>query len=365
MIFTYLRSHDLLLNTGILVLVGAGFLILSSIAPHLMWLQLMWVSVGFLFILGFSLLDWRTLVNYRWMILGIYFGSLGLLVLNLICIEPFFCLAPVIRGTRGWLVLGPIRIQTAELAKVAFLVLLAYFFAKRHVGIAHFGTIARSFFYLALPAFLILQQPDMGSAIVLFGIWAGFLLVSGIRLRHLAVGTVIIILVSVVGWGFLAGYQQDRIVGFFNPDFDPLGVNYNVIQSKIAIGSAGFFGKGFGQGTQVQLGFLPEAPTDFIFAAFIEEWGLLGGMLVLVAFVLILLRIVSIGLRAENNFFRFICMGAVIMFLIQFALNAGSALGILPVVGVTFPFFSYGGSSLLTNALLVGIIQSIAIRSPR
>ena len=143
---------------------------------------------------------------------------------------------------------------------------------------------------------------------------------------------------------------------------DPLGINYNVIQSKIAIGSAGFFGKGFGQGSQVQLGFLPEAQTDFIFAAFTEEWGMIAGIFLLVAFAVMVFRIIKIGLAADNNFSRFVCLGTVVLLIVQFVLNTGSNLGLTPVIGVTFPFLSYGGSSLLTNFILIGIIQSVFIR---
>jgi rod shape determining protein RodA len=161
----------------------------------------------------------------------------------------------------------------------------------------------------------------------------------------------------------LKPYQKERIVAFLNPSYSPLKINYGVIQSKIAIGSAGFFGKGYGQGTQIQLGFLPAAATDFVYAAFIEEWGGLGGLLVLGAFVLMMLRIVKIGLESHNNIPKLICLGTVIMFLAQFVINVGSTLGLLPVIGVTFPFLSYGGSSILVNAMLIGIIQSIIIRS--
>ncbi len=160
----------------------------------------------------------------------------------------------------------------------------------------------------------------------------------------------------------LKDYQKAMISGFFFPGRDPLGVNYNVIQAKIAIGSAGLFGKGFSQGTQVQLGFLPEAQTDFIFAALIEEWGLLIGIIFVIIFVFLILKIIKIGLEADNNFNRFICLGAAILFNVQFIFNVGSNLGLTPVIGMTFPFLSYGGSSLLTNLILVGIIQSIFIR---
>jgi rod shape determining protein RodA len=159
----------------------------------------------------------------------------------------------------------------------------------------------------------------------------------------------------------LKPYQKERIVGLFDPTYDPLGVNYSTIQSKIAVGSGGWFGKGFGQGTQVQLGFLPAAPTDYIFSSFIEEWGFVGGFFIIALFGLAIFSIMRIGLHADNNFYRFICLGAAIMFLVQFGINVGSALGLLPVIGITFPFFSYGGSSLLINAMMIGIVQSAAV----
>ena len=163
-------------------------------------------------------------------------------------------------------------------------------------------------------------------------------------------------------YSVLQPYQKERIGGFFFPERDPLGINYNVIQSKIAIGSAGWFGKGFGQGSQAQLGFLPEAETDFIFSATTEEWGLLMGMALTLVFVLIIFRIIKTGFGADNNFSRFICLGVVALLSIQFIFNIGSNLGLTPVVGVTFPFVSYGGSSLLTNFIMLGIIQSIYLR---
>ena len=160
----------------------------------------------------------------------------------------------------------------------------------------------------------------------------------------------------------LEDYQKERILGTLFPERDVLGINYSVSQSKIAIGSAGFFGKGFSQGTQTQLGFLPEAQTDFIFASLIEEWGLLGGMLIIVAFLVLIFRIIKIGLASDNNFNRFFCLGAIVLFGSQFILNIGSNLGITPVIGVTFPFLSYGGSSVLVNLILIGIVQSIIVR---
>ena len=165
-------------------------------------------------------------------------------------------------------------------------------------------------------------------------------------------------------WGFfLKPYQKDRIFGFIDPQADPLGVNYSVTQSKIAIGSADFWGKGFGAGTQTQLSFLPENHADFIFASFTEEWGLLGASVVLLFFFFVIYRIIHIGLRAKNNDARFIAFGAGLVLTLHFLLNIGSNLGFTPVTGVGFPFFSYGGSHVLTTAILISIIVNINLES--
>lgn len=355
--FDILKRQDWWLYAAVLFLIIAGLLVSVSISRALFWQQIIWLAIGIITAVIISLIDWRPLITYRWLILLVYLLSVGLLA-----IVSF--IAPPIRHVRSWLVLGPVQFQVSEFAKVALIILLAYFFSRRHVGIAHFKNLIPSFIYLAVPAFFILRQPDLGSAMILFCIWAGFLLVSGIPWRHLLVGVGVLIIGGVLAWSsFLRPYQKERIVAFLNPAYDPLGVNYGVIQSKIAIGSAGFFGKGFEQGTQLQLGFLPEAQADFVVAAFIEEWGLSGGLLVVAAFGFLLLRIIRIGFYSQNNFFRLLCLGTAVMFLAQFIFNIGSALGLLPVVGVTFPFLSYGGSSLLMNMVLIGIIESVAART--
>lgn len=353
----FLKRQDWLLNLTILLLSVFSLTIIFSISGKLFWQQLAWFVFGFLLVFLLSQIDFRPLVNHRWLIFGIYIFAILLLILT-------FIVAPSIRGSKSWIVLGPIRYQTSEFTKLALIVLCAYFFAKKHIGIAHVSNLLKSFLYFLIPAVMILAQPDLGTAIILFGLWAGFLLVSGLRWRHIALGLLILIIFSFFSWNyFLKDYQKERIIGLIAPTHDPLGINYSVIQSKIAIGSAGFFGKGFGQGTQVQLGFLPEAATDFIFSAFVEEWGFVGGFVLISVFLFLILRLIKIGLEREDNFSRFICLGVIILFLLQFSLNIGSVLGLLPVVGVTFPFFSYGGSSLLTNFLLIAIIQSLVARS--
>lgn len=352
---TLLKRQDWMLNAGVGGTLGLSLLLLASISKELFLQQLAWAILSIILIFLFSQIDWRALASYRWIIISIYMFSIFLLAMAL-----FF--APVIRNTRAWLVLGPVQFQVSEFAKVALIIFLAYFFSRSHVGIARIANIARSFLYFLIPAVFIFFQPDFGTLIILFGIWAGFLLVSGLPIRYIVIGFLILGVIGAIGWtSVLRDYQKERIIGVFQPNYDPLGVNYQSIQSKIAVGSGGFFGKGFSQGTQVQLGFLPEASTDYIFSSFMEEWGLFGGLIVIALFATIIISIIRIGLYADGNFYKFICLGTAIMFMIQFVINVGAALGLLPVIGITFPFFSYGGSSILISAIMVGIAQSASV----
>lgn len=350
------KRSDWILTLSLLVLAAASLLILFSGDRALFNQQLVWYGIGISAMLIMTRIDWRPLINYPWVMYGIYGVAIILLIATLF--------ATPIRNIRGWLVLGPWQFQTSEFVKLALLIIFSSFWAKAHIGIAHLKNVVASFVFFIVPAGLVLMQPDMGSALILFGVWFGYLLVSGIQWKHLMIAAALFLIAGGISWGYvLADYQKERVIGLFYPEQDPLGINYNVIQSKIAIGSAGWLGKGFGQGTQVRLGFLPEAETDFIFAAFIEEWGLIGGLIALLAFITVLIRIVLAGLGSTNNFSRMFCLGAVILFLLHFILNTGSAIGLLPVVGVPFPFLSYGGSNLLTSLMIVGIIQGIVIRS--
>lgn len=352
-----IKNLDWVLNLSILFIAAASLVSLYSGDKNSFYQQILWYAIGFLLIFFASQVDWRPFLNYPRLILSIYIFSIVLLIVT-------FLTAPLIHGTKSWLVLGPFRFQTSEFFKLILIIVLSSFWAKAHIGIAYLKNIFLSFLYLVIPLFLILIQPDLGSALIVFGIWFSYLLISGIKWKHLMVALLILIIVGVFLWtNFLKDYQKERITSLFYPERDPLGVSYSAIQSKIAIGSAGIWGKGFGQGTQLQLKFLPEAQTDFTFAAFIEEWGLFGGLLIILAFMVVLIRIVYIGMMSEYNFFKLFCLGSVILFLLHFILNAGSNLGIMPVIGVPFPFLSYGGSHILTTFLIIGIIQSIVVKS--
>lgn len=337
-----------------LALIAMGLLVLASGNIELFFKQLLWLAIGIFLMFGLPFFNIRAFFTYRWAILGIYFFVLLLLIVTAI-------VAPEINGTRSWIILGPVQIQASEFMKIALIILLSSFFAVRHAAIARLGIIITSFIYFLIPTILVLLQPDLGTSLVLFGIWFGYLLMSGLPVRYIISSILIFILIGTIAWGFgLADYQKARITGLFQPNVDPLGVNYSVAQSKIAIGSAAFFGKGFGQGTQVQLGFLPAAQTDFIFAAFVEEWGLFGGALLIAVFLFLIYRILRTGMRSVNNFARFVALGTAIFLFLHFSINLGSSLGLLPVIGIGLPFVSYGGSNLLTITALIGIIQGVA-----
>jgi rod shape determining protein RodA len=351
------RKLDWVLNTSIFFIVLCGLITLLSSDLNLFYKQTAWFVISIIIILFVSQINLRPFEHHPKIIFTFYFLIVILLVLT------YFIASPI-RGVRGWISFGSIKFQVSEFVKLALIILFSFFWARAHIGIGRIKNLFKSFIYFAIPAFLVLLQPDLGTVIIFFAIWFGYLLVSGIKWKHLAIAFVISLVTLAIMWSsFLQPYQKNRITGLFYPESDPLGVNYNVIQSKIAIGSAGILGKGFGQGTQVKLGFLPEAQTDFILAAFIEEWGVLGGFLLLSAFMIMLFRIIKIGVASDNNFSRFFCLGAVIMFLSHFILNTGSNLALLPVIGVSFPFLSYGGSNLLTSALAIGIIQGIVSRN--
>ena len=352
-----LRNFDWVLFVSFLVLAVASLISLASSGIVFFWRQLIWYVLGFTIILGGSRLDWRGIISQPLFRYGLYWFSVLLLVLSNLQ-------TGTIRGVKSWLSFGSFQFEPAELAKLALILVLAGFFSRRYIAAWLGKNIFLSFFYAFIPTALVAIQPDFGSALVILGIWIGFLLMSGINKKRLVLGFIVAVLIVTLLWMFfLKPYQKDRFVGFIFPESDPLGVNYNIIQSKIAIGSAGFWGKGFGEGTQTQLNFLPETQTDFLFAAFVEEWGLFGGILIILTFVLIIFRIVGIGIRARNNDSKFIVLGVGLVLVIHFFVNIGSNLGVLPVTGINFLFLSYGGSSILTTAILISIVEKIKLES--
>jgi rod shape determining protein RodA len=266
------------------------------------------------------------------------------------------------RGTTGWFGINGVNFQPVELTKLVVIIFLANFLSKKKNELSIWVRILASAILIFIPVFLILRQPDFGSAVIIIGIWLGMFLASGISRKNLVVFISIILVTIFSSWFFLRDYQKDRIKNFVNPYNDPRGSGYNVIQSIVAVGSGGVWGKGLGHGSQSQLNFLPEKHTDFIFAAIGEELGFWGSALVLGLLGVLLYRVKNIARLARDNVGYLMSVGIMIMFALQIFINIGMNIGLAPIAGVPLPLLSYGGSSIIMMLASLGLLQSIYIR---
>lgn len=303
----------------------------------------------------FSIVDYHYFQSYG---SAVYFITLGILLAVI-----FFGVS--IRGTSGWIGVGPFHIQPVEVSKLSLIIFLASFFSAKRMELGEIAKIIASLVLSVLMIFLVIKQPDFGSAMILSGIWIGMTLLSGISRKNLAILFFFGIFIAASGWFFLAPYQKERLENLFDPQSDPQGSGYNVIQSIVAVGSGGMTGKGIGHGSQSQLNFLPEKHTDFIFAVIVEELGVWGAFLVLFLFGVIFYRIKKIAVNAKDNFGYLIAVGIMIMFFLQILINIGMNIGIMPVTGIPLPFLSYGGSSLVSIFIAMGILMNIQSRGEK
>jgi rod shape determining protein RodA len=319
--------------------------------------QLMWVGIGLFLLVGASFIDFRIFKTQSFVVLFIY-----IVVIFFLLVVLFGNFS--VRGVESWLRVGNTSFQPVELAKLSLILLLAKFFSKRHIEIYRLSHLFVSAIYVFIPSALVLIQPDLGSAIVLGAIWVSIVLFSGMKIRHFLTLVFFCVMGGFAAWQWiLAPYQQNRILSFLNPYADPQGSGYQMIQSMIAVGSGRLWGKGIGYGSQSHLNFLPEAETDFIFAAFAEEWGFIGVLVILTLLLVLLWRIIWIGVKASDNFSRLYTFGFAALIFTQSFIHIGMNLGVLPITGLTLPFVSYGGSSLVTLLIGVGILQNIKINS--
>jgi rod shape determining protein RodA len=315
--------------------------------------QSIWFVLGLLVYFLLSALDLRVIRRTPVVLAG-YGIAFALLALLLVA-------AHAVMGAKSWFTLGALSFQPADFAKLALIALLAKYLSRRHVEIGDIRHIIVSGAYTFALLLLVLLEPDLGTAIILGGIWFGLMLVSGISKRHLAaLGLLALIAFAGLWFGGLHAYQRARIVNFINPAADIHGTGYNAYQAKVAVGSGGWFGKGIGYGTQSKLRFLPEFQTDFIFAAYAEEWGFVGVVLVLALYGLLFWRLGDIARKSATNFDAFFTLGVLMLLATHVAVHAGISLGLLPVTGTTIPFMSYGGSHLLLEFTCLGIVTSLA-----
>ena len=283
-----------------------------------------------------------------------------LLILILLLAVDFFGITA--SGSKRWISLFFINLQPSELMKVALIIFLArYYYKIPSEHVTKIKYIIIPFLALFVPVLLVASQPDLGTAVLILIGGIAVIWLTGLRIKFFLYSFLIAICLLPVGISFLKSYQKSRILTFFNPERDPLGAGYQIIQSKIAVGSGGIFGKGFLQGSQSYLDYLPEKHTDFIFTLFSEEFGFVGSIALLLVYVVIIYRITAIGNQSRNNFAKLYCFGFATAFFAYVAINMSMVLGLLPIVGAPLPIMSYGGSSMLSIMIGLGIVMSFKI----
>lgn len=332
----------------------AGLITMSSFVGENAFFQrqIIWIGISVVVFFVFSMIDFRFLRRTEVVV--------SLFLVSIVTLLALFVFGSVFKGAQSWFNFGFIAFQPSDPIKLVVILVLAKYFTRRHVEIAHIKHIFVSAAYVFAIFILVFLQPDFGSAIIILSLWFGMVLVSGISKKHLfmVLGTGAI--AFLVLWLFVfAPYQKQRIMTFINPLTDIQGAGYNAYQSTIAVGSGEWFGKGIGFGTQSKLSFLPEYQTDFIFAAFSEEWGFIGVLLLFALFAVLFYRIIINAFRGASNFEVLFGLGVAVLFMSHFIIHVGMNIGLLPVTGTTIPFMSYGGSHLLTEFAALGVISAM------
>lgn len=359
-----MKSKYFILITALIICILGILSIYSSTYQKegQLW-QIIYKKQIFSIILGIFLFFMMSEFNYR----RIWDGTYFLYGLIIILLSLVFILGLVRLGAQRWLKLGWFNFQPSELAKLVVTIFLARYFSTKSMDdislrVSKFG-LFRAFIlpsiFMIMPVALIIEQPDLGTAMLLVMIFIAMAYIGGVKLRYLLSSLGASLLLCPILWHFLRDYQKKRLLVFLDPSIDPLGAGYTIIQSKIAIGSGGFWGKGWLAGTQSQLHFLPEAHTDFIFATFTEEWGFIGAAVLLFLYYLLIRKGIDIALHTSDYFGRALAFGITLMLGVQVFINVAMNLGLAPVVGVPLPLMSYGGSSIIVTFVSLGILANI------
>lgn len=319
--------------------------------------QIIWIALGMVIFQLFSNLNYRRI----WDVTNVlYWIMVGLLFL-------VFMLGIVRLGAQRWLKFAWFNFQPSEAAKLIMVMFLARYFSAKSVNdialkagsFGLFRALVLPFVFVAIPVLFIVEQPDLGSGAMVFLIFLGMLFLSKIRIRYAFMLLLILGMAVPVVWNHMRDYQKERVMVFLNPNVDPLGAGYTIIQAKIAIGSGGLFGKGWLSGTQSQLHFLPESHTDFVFSTFTEEWGFAGGLVLILLYYLLIRQAIVIAEKTSDHFGRLLSLGIALMLGMQIAVNIAMNLGLAPVVGIPLPLMSYGGSSVIVTFAALGMLANI------
>lgn len=330
----------------------------SRVTQQVFYNQLFFSIIGLLAIFGLSYVDYRKYYDIAY----IFY------VVNIIFLILILIFGRHILGAKRWIEILGFNFQPSEFMKFSLILVLARYFTDYKPNISYYNPWGRSAFFLdflfpfaitAVPMLLIFKQPDLGTSLLLLGIFFFIIFASGISLRYLTGFFVLCLLATPILWHLMKDYQRDRLMVFLNPNIDPLGAGYTIIQSKIAVGSGQIFGKGWLAGTQNQLNFLPERHTDFIFSVVGEEWGFMGGAILIICFYFLVLSSLRIVQQTKDKFGFLAGVGIVSIFSFQVIINIGMVLGLCPIVGITLPMISYGRSSFLTSVLMLGFILNL------
>ncbi|MFH0819172.1 MAG: rod shape-determining protein RodA [Patescibacteria group bacterium] len=352
-----LRNYDWWLFASVIILITIGILIIYSVGMNSdtsdltrFYKQVIFALIGLIALFTVSFIDYRIFNNYAYLL---YIFGILLLISVLI-------FGTTIRGTTGWFSFGFISFQPVELGKIILVIMLARFFSIKGYEMDKIVNIIFSALISGSYVLLVMRQPDLGSALIFMALWVGFLFLSNIKKSQFLILLLILAVLATCSWFLiLKDYQKERILTFINPSRDPLVTGYNVIQSVTAVGSGGLIGRGLGLGPQSQLNFLPEQENDFIFAVIAEELGFIGSGFVIILFFSIFYRIWKLSKIIKNDFTVYLLYGILIILCVQTTINIGMNIGIMPVTGLPLPFISSGGSSLVVNLILVGIIENV------
>lgn len=346
---------DWILLLLIVPVMAAGLITMRSFDGDALFFnrQIIWISVSILIYFFISSIDLSFLKSKKFI--------LFLYIFALLLLTALFFVGYVSKGSERWFNFGIFSFQPVDFMKITLILVLSKYFSRRHVEIKNVKHLFVSGTYFIMPFLLVFLQPDLGSAIILFLIWIGMVWVSGISRKHIFFIFMMALIAFTFLWlFFLQDYQKNRIKSFLDPLSDIQGTGYNAYQSVVAVGSGQFLGKGVGYGTQSRLNFLPEHQTDFIFAAFSEEWGFVGSFVILILYFLIVWRIIIYSLRGSTNFEILYGVGVAIMIMSHVVVNIGMNIGLMPITGLNLPFMSYGGTNLMINFAALGVLSSMS-----
>ena len=362
--FKYLQKLDwflialvvLLITTGLVLIYSTSFKADQEPDFNNFFRQIIYAAVGLVLMLGVAIFNYRGLRNI----------TNYLYIFSVLSLAVVLILGKTISGSMRWIDFGIFHFQPSEITKLILIIILAKYLADHLHEMKFFRHLLLSGVYVAIPTILVLLEPDLGTALSFVAIWVVMLAIAGARALYLLLVGAGIGGAIPIAWFFIfKDYQKERLISFLNPQFDPLGSGYNIVQSTIAIGSGRIFGRGLGYGPQSHLNFLPVQHTDFVFAVLAEELGFLGGLFLLLLFALLLWRILKVVLKAPDNFGRLLGIGILTITIIQILVNIGMNLGIMPITGIPLPLVSYGGSALLFFMLAFGIILSIGVNKEK